>query len=292
MSKFNLRYAPHLGYLSPVPQFAQSVGTDDPHAHAQFARAQGFAGLFHPWAGSAEPQQLDRFQQGLEEFQLEAGALAYAPLDEALKPYWVSSKADDRDRLCGHIEAGVALAGRLGSKTLAVLIMAADGGGVAEQLSAAKDNLRLAADIAARGNVMLGIEPMIAVPGMLLQSAYDTAELIRQVNHTAVGLIFDTGHVAGMDGDVLKAQAELEDVVCAYQLADMPGRTEPGSGDIDFVTLLARLIAQNHRGLVELEHGWSDDDAATEIAGIETLRAIDAEAMRRFVSADTGVHGE
>src|SRR3546814_8012082 len=91
------------------------------------------------------------------------------------------------------------------------------------------DNLRQAADLAARGEVTLGIEPMVAVPGMLLQSAYSAAELVSRVNHPAVGLIFDTGHVSAMDGDVLKAQRELEHVVCAYQLADMPDRVEPGS---------------------------------------------------------------
>src|SRR3546814_15260311 len=86
MPEFNLRYAPHLGYLSPVPQFVQSVGNSDPYDHARFAHDQGFAGLFHPWAGSAAPEQLGQFRKGLDEFQLEAGALAYAPFEDALKP--------------------------------------------------------------------------------------------------------------------------------------------------------------------------------------------------------------
>src|SRR3546814_11213305 len=81
-----------------------------------------------------------------------------------------------------------------------------------------------------------------------------------------------------MDGDVLKAQRELEHVVCAYQLADMPDRVEPGSGGLDFVPLLPRLISRGHQGLVELEHGWSDDAAATEISGNERLREIAAKA--------------
>ena len=289
MPEFNLRYAPHLGYLSPVPQFVQSVGSSDPYDHARFARDQGFAGLFHPWAGSAAPQQLDQFRKGLDEFQLEAGALAYAPFEEALKPFWVSKDGADRDSLMDLVTSSVALARTVGSRTIAVLVMAAEGVGTSAQLDNATDNLRRAADIAAREDVTLGIEPMIAVPGLLLQSAYSTAELISRVDHPAVGLIFDTGHVSAMDGDVLKAQRELEDVVCAYQLADMPGRVEPGSGSLDFVPLLARLMSQGHRGLVELEHGWSDDAAATEINGIERLRAIDARAAEQAFASHTGV---
>ena len=289
MPEFNLRYAPHLGYVSPVPQFVQSVGGSDPYDHARFAREKGFAGLFHPWAASSTSQQLNQFREGLRDFGLQAGTIAYAPFDEALKPYWVNSDSKDRDHLMDLVMASVSLASGLGARTVAVLVMAAEGRSTAEQFATARDNLRRAADIAARSDVMLGIEPMIAVPGMLLQSAYSTAELVSQVDHPAVGLIFDTGHVAAMDGDVLKAQQDLEGVVCAYQLADMPGRTEPGSGGLDFVPLLARLISQGHDGLVELEHGWSDDAASTEIAGIEHLRAIDSDArMQATAGAGAG----
>ena len=133
MPEFNLRYAPHLGYLSPVPQFAQTVGGSDPYDHARFAHDQGFAGLFHPWAGNSSPQRLDRFRKGLEDFKLEAGTLAYAPFDEALRPFWVSNKGADRDRLMELVTSSVALARTLGSRTIAVLIMAADGVSMAEQ---------------------------------------------------------------------------------------------------------------------------------------------------------------
>src|SRR3546814_9844459 len=75
--------------------------------------------------------------------------------------------------------------------------MAAEGVGTAAQLANVTDNLRQAADLAARGEVTLGFEPMVAVPGMLLQSAYSAAELVSRVNHPADGLIFDTGHEFG-----------------------------------------------------------------------------------------------
>src|SRR3546814_19249054 len=126
---------------------------------------------------------------------------------------------------------------------------------------------------------------------MLLQSAYSAAELVSRVNHPAVGLIFDTGHVSAMDGDVLKAQRELEHVVCAYQLADMPDRVEPGSGGLDFVPLLTRLISRGHHGLVELEHGWSEAAAATETSGIERLSETDGKATSTAFGSEGGAPG-
>src|SRR3546814_21176828 len=97
---------------------------------------------------------------------------------------------------------------------------------------------------------------MVAVPGMLLQSAYSAAELVSRINHPAVGLIFDTGHVSAMDGDVLTAQRELEHVVCAYQLADMPASVEPGRGGLAFVPLLTRLIRRGPQVVVGPRNRW------------------------------------
>ena len=281
MSNFALRYAPHMGYIAPAPLFSNSVGTTDPYAHARFAAEKGFAGLFHPWIGDRSAGEIAAFKRGLGEFGLGAGTIVYAPASEALRPLWVSGRTEERTLLLRHVEKSAAFARELGSKTLAVLIMA-DGevGSAQAQAANARDNLGFAAEIAERHGVVLGIEPMIALPGMLLQSAYTTAELIDKVGHPAVRLIFDTGHITAMDGSILEAQAALERLVCVYQLADMPDRKEPGHGELDFPTFLSRLIRIGYRGLVELEHDWSSDTAETESAGILLLERIDAEAVR------------
>ena len=281
MPEFALRYAPHLGYVTPTPLFGRSVGSDDPYAHARFAAEQGFAGLFHPWIGARPTEEIARFKTGLDDFGLEAGTIAYAPWDDALRPFWVSRRAEDRELLLEHVEASARLARELGARNLAVLISES---GEAEtkqpQMATARENLRYAAEIAERYDVVLGLEPMVAVPGMLLQSAYAAAELIDKVDNPFVRLIFDTGHVASMDGSILEAQAALERLVCIYQLADMPGRREPGAGDLELGELLARLIAKGYRGLVELEHDWSSDSPETERAGIGLLQQLDSEAGR------------
>lgn len=279
MPKFALRYAPHLGYIDPTPLFARRVGTDDPYAHAKFASENGFAGLFHPWVGSRSPAEIARFKAGLDDFGLEAGTITYAPWEAMMRPLWVSRSPDDRAALLQHIEASTRLAADLGSKNLAVVILAdPEGEGHEGQVAAARENLLFAGEIARRGGVILGLEPMVAMPGMLLQSAYAAADLIDRVDDPAVRLIFDTGHVAAMDGSILEAQAQLQRIVSVYQLADMPDRREPGSGTLELAELLARLIRLGHAGLVELEHNWSADDPETEAAGIRLLEQIDSKA--------------
>lgn len=287
MPDFALRYAPHMGYLDPVPLFARSVGSSNPHAHARFAAEQGFAGLFHPGIADRAPDEVALFKRGIEEFGLSAGTVLWAPAGDALRPLWVSGRPEDRDLLLGFVDRSARFARDLGAETLAVLIMSnPDCGSADVQAANACDNLGFAGDVAKRYGLVLGIEPMVALPGMLLQSAYTTGEIIDKVDHPSVGLIFDTGHVSAMDGSVLDAHAALERMVCVYQLADMPGRTEPGSGDLDFPVFLSRLIGAGYRGLVELEHGWSEETAEGEAAGIRLLQRVDAEAVRLNAAQD------
>ncbi|TAL03082.1 MAG: hypothetical protein EPO08_05300 [Rhodospirillaceae bacterium] len=284
MPDFILRYAPHMGYISPHPLFASTLGTSDCREHARFAAEQGFGGLFHPFIVSAPTDEVRRFKAALTEFGLEAGTISSLPVTEVLKPLWVSAASQDRLDLLNHVQATSRLARDLGCRVLAVLVPESSADQRTADLANVRENLKMAADLAARNDTVLGIEPIIALPNMLFQSAYDAADIIRQVNHPSVRLIFDTGHITQMDGSVIQALEDFEDIACVYQLADMPNRVEPGRGSLDFPVILSHLIKSGYSGLVELEHGWSEEGAATEAKGIALLARIEADAAKLAAS--------
>ncbi|MDB6001605.1 MAG: xylose isomerase, partial [Rhizobacter sp.] len=60
------------------------------------------------------------------------------------------------------------------------------------------------------------------------------------------------------------------------QVADHPGRTQPGSAEIDFEAFWRALARRDWHGLVELEHGWDVPGLDSEQRGIQTLRRLDA----------------
>lgn len=62
------------------------------------------------------------------------------------------------------------------------------------------------------------------------------------------------------------------------QLADCPGRLEPGTGQVDFAGVLKVLARRDYQGLVELEHGWAQPGTESEQRGLDTLRRLDAAA--------------
>jgi hydroxypyruvate isomerase len=113
---------------------------------------------------------------------------------------------------------------------------------------------------------------------MLLQHMPDALAVVRAADHPAVRLIFDTSHVQIMDGDLLFHLEQAWDQVAIVQLADNPGRLEPGTGEIHFETVLRWLARRGYRGLVELEYGWQQPGLESERRGLEKLRQLDLAA--------------
>lgn len=281
MSEFSLRYAPHLGFRFPTPMFVHSVSGDGMLEQVRFAKEQGFAGLFHPWIGDESAEDIAEFKSALDQYSLQSGSIVYTTREDHLRPVIASGRNEDRDLFLRDIYSKCELANQLGAQSVAVLVMSdVHGETLSAQMKNAAANLRLAGDIADEHEVVLGLEPMRVIPNMLLDSVYKAADLIDLVDRRAVRLIFDTGHVHEMDGDIVKAHSDVEKIVSSYQLRDMPGAVEPGSGELDFIPLLTGLIKRNYQGLIELEHHWSREDPDVETEGIALLRQIDAESKK------------
>ena len=102
--------------------------------------------------------------------------------------------------------------------------------------------------------------------------------MVRAADHPAVHLVFDTSHVQIMDGDLLFHLEQAWEHVAIVQLADNPGRLEPGTGEINFETVLRLLVQRGYQGLVELEHGWRQPGAESERRGLQKLRQLDSAA--------------
>jgi hydroxypyruvate isomerase len=66
--------------------------------------------------------------------------------------------------------------------------------------------------------------------------------------------------------------------VDTLQLADHPGRLEPGTGGVDFRRILGFAMAHRFSGLVELEHHWSKETSEAEANGLAALRILERQA--------------
>src|SRR3546814_5780411 len=103
-------------------------------------------------------------------------------------------------------------------------------------------NLKRLADKVAGEGMKLCIEAVSAerLPHMLLHHFGDAIEVVREADHPAVRLIFDYAHVQAMDGDIPGHLDAGWDLIELIQLADHPGRVEPGAGELNFIRLIDR----------------------------------------------------
>jgi hydroxypyruvate isomerase len=119
------------------------------------------------------------------------------------------------------------------------------------------DNLIFAADAVAADGIDILIEPIntrVDIPGYLLDRTDLALELIARADRPNVKLQFDMYHVQIMEGDLARSIERLLPHIGHMQLADNPGRHEPGTGEINYEWLLQRIDDLGYPGWVGCEY--------------------------------------
>jgi hydroxypyruvate isomerase len=101
------------------------------------------------------------------------------------------------------------------------------------------------------------------VPGFILPTTNEVLALLDEVGEPNVALQFDAYHARRMEGDPAERLSATLDRVGHVQIADHPGRHQPGTGEIDFAALFGLLDDSGYRGTVGLEYIPTPDTAAS-----------------------------
>jgi hydroxypyruvate isomerase len=100
--------------------------------------------------------------------------------------------------------------------------------------------------------------------------------IIREVDHPSLRLLYDLYHSVVMGERPAVVLAGATDLVCHVQVADVPGRAEPGSGAIDWAADVATLAALGYRSRIGLEYVPTIDSGAS----LAHIRSIVRRAQR------------
>jgi hydroxypyruvate isomerase len=127
-------------------------------------------------------------------------------------------------------------------------------------------NLAFAAEAARERGVKLLIEPINTrdMPGFFLNRSDEALRLINRVGSDNLRLQADIYHMQVMEGDLARRLEAAMPSIAHIQIADNPGRHEPGSGEINYAFLLPLIDRLGYSGWVGCEYR---PRAATE-AGI------------------------
>lgn len=90
-------------------------------------------------------------------------------------------------------------------------------------------------------------------PKYFLTSAEEGMEVVRQVNHPQVQFLYDMFHEQIGHGNLIEKLDKNIDIVALIHVADVPGRHQPGTGEINYGNIFKKLGELNYRKMVAME---------------------------------------
>jgi hydroxypyruvate isomerase len=106
-------------------------------------------------------------------------------------------------------------------------------------------------------------------PGIPLARAKDTLALVEAVGHPNVKMMLDLYHAQIGEGNLIELVRRCGDAIGEIQVADVPGRCEPGTGEINYRAIANALRDIGFTGTVGME-AWASGDS---VAALEAFRS-------------------
>jgi hydroxypyruvate isomerase len=133
-------------------------------------------------------------------------------------------------------------------------------------------NLKFAAAALERAKIRLLIEPLNTrdVRGFFLTKSQQALSLMGEVGSDNLWLQFDVYHMQVMEGDLAFTIGKNIGRISHFQIADNPGRHEPGTGEINFPFLFSYIDSLGYDGWIGCEY----KPATNTVAGLKWLSSV------------------
>lgn len=163
-----------------------------------------------------------------------------------------------RDDFRRSVEVALAYARTTGCATLHLMAGRLAPGAVRDEWTRILvENIRFAADAVADDGITLVLEPIntrVDIPDYFYDRTDAVLEVLDLAGRDNVKLLYDIYHLQIMQGDLARTLEQLLPRVGHIQIADTPGRHEPGTGEINYAWLLPRIDSLGYEGWVGCEY--------------------------------------
>jgi hydroxypyruvate isomerase len=100
-------------------------------------------------------------------------------------------------------------------------------------------------------------------PHYFLQSAAEAIDIVRAVNHPQVQFLYDLFHEQIAEGNLIEKLVKHIDVIGLIHVADVPGRHQPGTGEINYANIYRKLAELRYRHAIAMEFHPIGDPVTT-----------------------------
>lgn len=145
------------------------------------------------------------------------------------------------------------------------------------QYAASIEALKRAAQVLTAAGLQAVIEPIdrLENPTIYLDGVTEAFAMVRAVGSPSVRVLFDLYHEQRTHGNLIQKLDEHIGEVGLIHVADVPGRNEPGTGEMNYPNIYARLAALKYNGTIAMEFYPKGDPVAT-------LRSAREQVMQGF----------
>jgi hydroxypyruvate isomerase len=142
------------------------------------------------------------------------------------------------------------------------------------QHMASIEALKRAADVLSSANLVAVIEPIdrLENPTIYLDGVTEAFEIVHAVGSPNIRVLYDVYHEQREFGNLIAKFETNIDQVGLIHIADVPGRHEPGTGEINYLNIYRKLAQLNYKGKIAMEFYPTGDI-------VETLRRAREQAQ-------------
>jgi hydroxypyruvate isomerase len=245
---YKLRYAPRIGFLSDVPIPRQ----------LEIYAANGFRAFEYNGLPRHEMKEIETFRRKMDELKMSMGVFVVnsggwkgdAMVDPAFHEGFLRDvrRAVDIHNVIGN-ECATVTSG-LGVKHLTF----------EQQTKNVIDVLKRAGDIVAQTKMILVLEPLnirVDHAGYFVVFSEHAWQIMKAVNHPKVKILFDIYHQQISEGNIINHIYKYWDEIAYFQVGDVPGRKEPGTGEVNWRNVFKAIYEKGYKGILGMEHGLS-----------------------------------
>jgi hydroxypyruvate isomerase len=223
---------------------------------------------------------LDAVVEAKRQTGLDLAAICVDSSDPAMKQAWpkgILVNPEMRPVFVAAARESIQVAQKLGCRTLIATVGNEQPGLSPWQMhDSIVEGLRAVAAEGEKAGVTFVLEPLNTLvnhKGYYLWSSKEGFDICRAVGSPAVKLLFDIYHQQIMEGNLIQNITQSIGLVGHFHSADVPGRHEYGTGEINYANVLRRIDEAGYTGYVGLEYSPTGDSAASlarikEIVGL------------------------
>jgi hydroxypyruvate isomerase len=245
---YHLRYAPRIGFLSNVPVPRQ----------LEIYASNGFRSFEYNGLPRHDMKEIETFRKKMDELKMRMGVFVVN------SGGWKGDAVVDKrfhDGFLRDVRRAVEIHRVIGNECATVTSgLAVKNLTFEQQTSNTVEALKRAGDIVDGTNMTLVLEPLnvrVDHMGYFVVFSEHAYQIMKAVNSPKVKILFDIYHQQISEGNLINHILNYWDEIAYFQVGDVPGRKEPGTGEINYRNVFKAIYEKGYKGILGMEHGLS-----------------------------------